>query len=330
MTSDHRLLMGMKGLPDFIQAEKEFLLKKKANSAPAALQIADAYAEARAAGDTQRMNDIAIAAKSFDRGVVYDQNGNPVAMGGYGDAVGSIAGTRKAYEANAQNASDLAYDPLIAGGEARQRQSAELDYANPIAQNRKAGEISATQMGDLMKKVDSAGNTMGLTDQARQILEAGKATGSIIGTGVNLGKRLVGVSDENTQANTALEVIAGNLTGNVPRFEGPQSDADRAYYMQMAGRVDDTTRPAADRLAALAEIDKLNQKYSNIQTPTKEMLGIPAMSAQEFNTPVAPIDIPTPSNPMTQSQAPQKGMVVDGYMFNGGDPSKQSSWKKVK
>jgi hypothetical protein len=259
-------------LNEEFQLKKQLALKGAQGSTPAALQIADAYAEARASGDIQRMNDIAIAAKSFDKGVGLDQNNNPVALYGYGDAVGSIAGTKKSYEANAQNSSDLQYDPLIAGGEAQQRQAQELNYAGPIADAKKTAEIGATQIGDLQKKADNANSASGLTGRAREILKTGKPTGSYLGAGYNFGKRVIGVSDETTQANSALDVIAGNITANVPRMEGPQSNADLDYYKQMAGRVADKTLPAKDRLSALDEIDFLNAKYSNIQTPTKAIL----------------------------------------------------------
>lgn len=303
MAVDLSVFDRLKTKQDFDRLEEEFQLRRQAalktaqGSTPAAIQIANEYAKARAAGDTQRMNDIAIAAKSFDKGVVYDQMGNPVAMGGYGDAVGSIAGTKKAYEANAQNASDLYYDPQIKGAEtaadlqqqqiykpaleqdiAQRKANVEIQTAEPIAAARKTGEVSATQIGDLQKKADQASSMTGLTDQAREILMTGKPTGSYLGAIGAFGKRLVGISDENTQANKALDVIAGNLTGNVPRFEGPQSDADRKYYIQMAGQVNDITLPEQDRLAALAEIDKLNAKYANVQTPAKQIIGTPKLS----------------------------------------------------
>ena len=299
MSDFYQKAMGVRSISDFQKLQQEFEMKKMAALAdaqkaasggnlPAAIQIADEYGRARAAGDTQRMNDLAIAAKSFDRGVIYDQAGNPVAMGGYGDAVGQIAGTRKAYEAQAQNASDLAYDPLIAGGEAAARLGQELQYAGPIRGSEKTAELTSAQIADVEKKATNAQSQIGLTDQARQILQGipdaeGKATksrptGSFVGAGVNLLKRGVGRSDEKTQANTALEIIAGNLTGNVPRFEGPQSDADRVYYMQMAGRVDDVTRPAEDRLAALDEMDRIAAKYAHIQTPAGRMTNNPAMT----------------------------------------------------
>lgn len=279
MAVDLSVFDRLKTKADFDREEEEFQLRKQVaalaatGSDPAAIKLANEIGKARAAGDTQRLNDLYTAAKSWDKGVVTDEFGRPVAMGGYGDAVGSIAGTKKAYEANAQNASDLQYDPLIAGGEAQQRLNQELQYSGPIKTQEKTAEIAATQVGELQKKADQAQSTVGLTDQARELLQSGKPTGSYVGAVGALGKRIIGRSDENTQANEALKVIAGNLTGNVPRFEGPQSDADRAYYIKMAGRVDDITVPAGDRLAALAEIDRLNAKYANVQTPAKAVLG---------------------------------------------------------
>lgn len=327
MAVDLSVFSRLKTKADFDREEEAFQLEKMAkqkalkDNDPAAVKLANELGKARASGDTQRINDLILSAKTFDKGVVTDAYGNPVAMGGYGDAVGSIAGTKKAYEANAQNASDLTYDPLIAGGEAQQRLNQELQYAGPIKTQEKTAEIGATQIGDLQKKADQANSMGGLTDQARAILESGKPTGSYLGAVGAFGKRLVGVSDENTQANKALDVIAGNLTGNIPRFEGPQSDADRKYYIQMAGQVNDITLPEGDRLAALAEIDKLNAKYANVQTPAKNILNIPQV---DLSAPV------TGPNPGLQQPLPKAGDVVDDHLFIGGDPSNPSSWKKIR
>lgn len=44
-----------------------------------------------------------------------------------------------------------------------------------------------------------------------------------------------------------------------------------------------------------------------------------------------PTDIVVPkAQPKQQPQPPKKGSLVDGYMFNGGDPSNPKNWKKVK
>lgn len=104
------------------------------------------------------------------------------------------------------------------------------------------------------KQGDKAAGMMPMIDEAEKILKSGKVTGSYAGAAVSAGKKLVGVSDEMTKNNAQLKALSGWLTGSVPRFEGPQSDADRQYYLDMAGRVGDETVPAGDRLAALQTV----------------------------------------------------------------------------
>lgn len=71
-----------------------------------------------------------------------------------------------------------------------------------------------------------------------------------------------GMSTKGADIATALETAAGWMTSNVPRFEGPQSDADRATYATMAGLVGDRTKPVAVRLAALDSMERLMRTYS--------------------------------------------------------------------
>lgn len=259
---------------DYDRMEEEFMLKKRQaqGSAPAAIQIANEYAKARAAGDVQRMNDIAIAAKSFDKGVVYDQQGNPIAMGGYGDAVGSIAGTKKAYETQAQKGVEAVMNPIIAGGEADARNASEAGYAGTIAQNTATGKAAGELQGSIGKKVVQGQDNLSVIDEILTPDESGKnvlerATGSGLGAAYAAGKGLFGVSDESTQANAQLSVYGGKLLNNVPRMEGPQSDADLRSYKEQAGKIADPRIPAKDKEAALIVIQALSQKYAGQQDP---------------------------------------------------------------
>lgn len=104
------------------------------------------------------------------------------------------------------------------------------------------------------KQGDKAAGMLPMIDEAKSILESGKVTGSGVGAKVDIAKGLVGVSDETTQNNARLKALSGWLTGSVPRFEGPQSDADRQYYLDMAGRVGDSSIPVKDRIAALETV----------------------------------------------------------------------------
>lgn len=327
----YNTLKSVGSVGDYTRLQEEFDLKKqqaaiemqnaqRGGNLPAALQIANEYAKARAAGDTQRMNDIAISAKSFDRGVIYDQNGNPVAMGGYGDAVGSIAGIKKAYEANAQNASDLYYDPQTAGAEAgarlqqegmykprieqdiaQRKANVELGSVGAITQEKKAAELSADAAAAADKKAVTANSALGILDQAEQLLP--KASGGMGGTVLSGAKGLAGYSDETTQTNEQLKLLSGWLVSNVPRMEGPQSNFDVQNYKTMAADLGNTMKPIGDRLAALQGLRALQGKYANPQNP--------------------------PSSPSNQG-APKKGDVIDGYLYLGGDLNSEKSYKKVK
>lgn len=129
MQLDTSVFDKVRNFQDYQQAEQEFQLRKQiqaqkiqqaqaGNDLPAALQIANEYAKARASGDIQRMNDIALAAKSFDRGVAYGDGGGVKALPGYGDAVGSIEGAKSGYKQQAEKNVDLNMNPKIKKEEA--------------------------------------------------------------------------------------------------------------------------------------------------------------------------------------------------------------------
>jgi len=107
----------------------------------------------------------------------------------------------------------------------------------------------------------SMDNITSIIDQADAIMDKGVATGSGIGSWVDAGGRLIGQTSESAQAAAELEAIGGALTGKMPRFEGPQSDYDREYYQQMAGRVGNRDVPLAERKAALKQVRELWAKY---------------------------------------------------------------------
>jgi len=172
------------------------------------------------------------------QGVTLDENGNAVAMPGYGQA----KGLNKFYEES--------------GGE-----RAKLGYAGDIAQATGMGKNAADLQMMQSKNVVNANNAQTLLGEARNLLP--KATGSGIGSIINAGKGFVGVSDEQTQANAGLEAIGARLVIQMPRMEGPQSDKDTALYKAMAGKIGDSSIPIGDRLAAIDVIESLNAKYLN-------------------------------------------------------------------
>ena len=137
----------------------------------------------------------------------------------------------------------------------------------------------ATSLGDgsgnknsPQQETKRAQNVLSLTQQAEQILP--KATGSGIGSLLDTGASWFGVSTEGAQSTAQLSTIAGQLVSNMPRMEGPQSDKDVQMYKQMAGDLGNASLPVATRMAALRQMQALNEKYLNNGTG-----GYPAASA---------------------------------------------------
>lgn len=161
MAIDLSVLGRMKTKADFDREEEEFQIRKmvaqKATMGqdPAAIKLANEIAKARAGGDIQRLNDLYMSAKLMDRGIITDANGNPIAMQGYGDAVGSIAGAKASYEQNAKNVSDLGYKPMIARDVARQEAGVKMATEPAIQAATNAAKIRsesiATAQNDLPK-----------------------------------------------------------------------------------------------------------------------------------------------------------------------------------
>lgn len=108
-----------------------------------------------------------------------------------------------------------------------------------------------------------------LTDQLRAGIEEARkllpvATASGLGSAVDKSLGFFGRSTDSADAAAKLDTIAGWMTANVPRMEGPQSDRDVMQYRIMAARVGDRTVPVSQRLAALDTLQGLQQKYSGI------------------------------------------------------------------
>jgi hypothetical protein len=97
-------------------------------------------------------------------------------------------------------------------------------------------------------------------EEARKLIPI--ATGSGAGRLVDYATSAVGVSTKGDDASTQLETLAGWMTSNVPRMQGPQSDKDTLLYKQMAAQVGDRTKTRSARLSALDTLEKLQKKYS--------------------------------------------------------------------
>jgi len=121
------------------------------------------------------------------------------------------------------------------------------------------------------KNVRMADRMLGLMPQAKALMGYGpdgkklpnstSPTASGAGAMADSVMNAIGVSTKGSDAAGALETLSGWMTSNVPRFEGPQSDADRLSYREMAGLIGDRTKPIATRLKAAETVENAMQLY---------------------------------------------------------------------
>lgn len=100
-------------------------------------------------------------------------------------------------------------------------------------------------------------------------------------------------------SDAALGQLSGQLTSTVPRFEGPQSDSDRIYYAQQAGDVGNVNKSRAERLASLAEVERMHRTKIGVEGAKIERL--------QSGEPIAPV----PGSSMLKQPAPNKSPAVD-------------------
>lgn len=112
-----------------------------------------------------------------------------------------------------------------------------------------------------MKRESGAKTVLGLLDEAEKHI--GGATNSFVGAGADLAARGVGYGTEGAKSIAALKTIEGSLLAQMPRMEGPQSNYDVAMYKQAAGSLGDPTVPREIKMAGLAAIRTIQQRYAD-------------------------------------------------------------------
>lgn len=176
-------------------------------------------------------------------GGIVRETGNIDTLRGYGQAGAQKTGM----EQTAKNVSDLNYKPEIAKETTKQEAIGKKEGSEAV------NVITASQTNEIIQ-------------EAKKILP--QATSGIFQRGVSGSASLAGISTSMDQADRQLQILGGKLTSSVPRFEGPQSNYDVEMYKKMAGDIANPNVPYKSRLAALGEIEKLNNKYMK-KTPAK-------------------------------------------------------------
>ena len=176
-------------------------------------------------------------------GAVITPTGKAQTLSNYGQA----GAQRKGMEQTAKNVSDLNYKPEIAKETTKQEAIGKKEGSEAV------NVITASQTNEIIQ-------------EAKKILP--QATSGIFQRGVSGSASLAGISTSMDQADRQLQILGGKLTSSVPRFEGPQSNYDVELYKKMAGDIANSNVPYKSRLAALGEIEKLNNKYMK-KSPAK-------------------------------------------------------------
>lgn len=196
--------------------------------------------------------------------------------------------------------------------EARQRSDPE--FRSQIAAAEAAGAAAGRQQ---VERASTLGEINTVVSELERALDKGglidRSTGSGIGALIDVGAGFIGQSPSGSIAISQLRPIADLVLKIVPRFEGPQSNADTQSYREAAGQLADPTIPNDRRRAAAEEIvrvlkDRKGRLGSTVTFPTQPAGGAtPAAGAAPVATGAA---LPqTPAAPSAGFPAPPQAAI---------------------
>lgn len=180
-------------------------------------------------------------------------NGQAIAMPvqGYADIVANQEGAKARAAAQGNAAFDLVTQQGLNG------QGKTFNTRENLALQAQGGNLPVAEQDARAKK---AADVINLASEAKNILK--DASSGLVGGLKTTAAEALGMSTDSSKADARLKVISGQLVMNMPRMEGPQSDADRLLYQQMAGDIANPKVPRETRAAALETIIGLQQKYA--------------------------------------------------------------------
>lgn len=153
--------------------------------------------------------------------------------------------------------------PTVVAGTSTTPLSSLPQEAAAASALKEAGAIGTARgevKGALEKKGVNAQSVLGTLDIADPLIDI--ATGSATGAARDKVAAFFGEAPDGAQAIAQLRVLQANLMTNMPRMEGPQSDADVKLYREAAGEIGDPTVPRAQKKAALQAIRQIQERYA--------------------------------------------------------------------
>lgn len=225
-------------------------------------------------------------------------------------------------EKDPRNIKAAALEPALATGTPTYGMTSEQAAAAKAAETKQVATAQADVVRDTGKQKDGKlyGQLTAGLDRAISLLQSGP-TASGFGSMVDGATKFIGQSTPGADVASQLETVAGWLTANVPRMEGPQSDKDVQSYRIMAAEVGDRTKPVSQRLAAAKELQGLQAKYAELNGGAANTGG----ATGSFDSKPASTSQPFPANAsaknLTKGQAytlPNGVEAVwDGMRFKG-------------
>lgn len=146
--------------------------------------------------------------------------------------------------------------PIMSGGQQLQQKDSPL-----VANQKLQGQLGAG------------------IEEARKLIPIATASGA--GALADTAMGFVGKSTKGGDAAQQLETLAGWMTSNVPRMQGPQSDKDVLLYKTMAAEVGNRNKPVSARMAALDTLEKLQAKYADVNAIANNMSPTKANTAKQ-------------------------------------------------
>lgn len=117
------------------------------------------------------------------------------------------------------------------------------------------------------QKIADAKEAVAVTADIRAAL--GTATSGFAQNLFNQGAGAIGVPTQGAMSDAKLNVLSSKLVALVPRFEGPQSDADTKMYKQAAGDLANPLLPREVRMSALDTVEALHRKAAGMTSPKR-------------------------------------------------------------
>jgi len=109
-------------------------------------------------------------------------------------------------------------------------------------------------------KAADARDALRLIEDAEELV--GVATSSGVGNVADAVAGVFGATTKSGQAAAQLKVLEGALVAKMPKMSGPQSDADRKLYQQMAAEIGNPNNPSANKQAALKTLKEIQMRYA--------------------------------------------------------------------